>query len=255
MLAAKHESKPEYTGIHISTRERVFKLLEKNHGLKPKQLLKLLDLDDSKRGTVTTYRKNWKKEYKNRQALKCLKFHSVRCWIYALKKMDRSYAVSKGWIQTDAKNRMLLWKSKLGRLEWFETGRINIWIKKPAHEGKLKQLLANSIFRTGVIENFETFNLWCDSWRKKRAHLTYDTGQKLPYAKIELLKESLGVVAKLGDISHPTCLELEFAYPDFNEKNELLFQSVQAALRQFTDLFGNQGQNGSGRPRDDFMIS
>jgi len=28
------------------------------------------------------------------------------------------------------------------------------------------------------------------------------------------------VVAKIGDATHPTCLELEIAYPDWMERNE-----------------------------------
>lgn len=223
----------EYSDIpDLSMRQQVFKRLDKNPLLKPKDLCKLMGLTyELYGGTITQYKKQWKREYKNRQALKCLSFHNTRGWIYALKVFNRDSAVDRGWWKTRAKNRMLLWKDlKLGRLEWFLTGRINIWVKKPASWGRVKQLLANAFFATGVLTDIQIFDLWANSARFKGAHLVYDTGVRLPYAKIELLKDSNGVVAKLGDVTHPTSLELEFHYPDFEERNERLLEQVSKAL-------------------------
>jgi hypothetical protein len=31
-----------------------------------------------------------------------------------------------GWVSSWARNKWLLWKDRLGRLQWFETGRINL---------------------------------------------------------------------------------------------------------------------------------
>lgn len=228
------DEKREYLHIPLlSLRQQVFKILEKHHDLKPKELCKIMDLDYASRGgTVKEYRKQWKREYKNRQALKCLSFHGATGWIYALKSIDRKAALeSKVWQQTRARNRYLLCKVEgLGRLEWFETGRINIRIRKPATWGRVKQLLAYGFTWTNLIKDIDVFDLWANSARKKGSHLVYDTGERLPYAKIDLLREDLGVVVKTGDMSHPTSIEIEFHYPDWAERNEVLMQQISKAL-------------------------
>lgn len=262
----------EYSDIPIkSLRQQVFKLLNKNHELKPKELCKLMDLDYKQyRDTITQYRKQWKREYKNRQALKCLTFHNTRGWILALKVMDRQAAVERQgsvvWQQTRARNKMLLWKDqKLGRLEWFTTGRINIWIKKPATWGRVKQLLANAFFATGLIGDIQIFDLWANSARFKGSHAVLDTGERLPYTRIEFLKEALGVVVKTGDITHQTAIEIEFCLPDWAERNERLLQENMKvmehnakaletdaqALKNFSEFMKDLSQGKPQKPETD----
>jgi len=230
----------------LSLRQQIFALLEKNHELKPAEICKLMDLDYKKyRNYISKTKTEWKSYYRNRQALKCLSFHNTRGWIYAMKMMDRQAAMEKkGWLLTRARNRMLLWKDeKLGRLEWHLTGRIKIWIKKPATWGRVKQLLANAFFATNIIDDIQIFDLWAASARFKGSHLVYDTGEKLPYARIDFLKEPLGVVVKTGDVTHPTAIEIEFHYPDWAERSEVLMQqNIKAletdaqALRNFSEF-------------------
>jgi len=62
------------------------------------------------------------------------------------------------------------------------------------------------------------FDAFRDSVRFRGAHAVVDTGEKLPYVKIDLLKDQLGVVAKMGDLSHPTGLEIEFHMPKWAEE-------------------------------------
>jgi hypothetical protein len=215
-------------------------------------ICKILSINYKKSGsTVKTYRYEWKRQYKNRLPLKCLKYHNVRGWIYALKSMSRKTALDCGWNPTNSKSHMIIFKDSIGRLEWFPTNRINIWVKKPSTKGRVKQLLANGFFRTGLIFRLDIFEQWVLSARLKGAHLVFDTGEKLPYARIDLLKDSMGVVVKLGDITHPTGLEIEFAYPDFNEKNELLFKRIE---KLFNQLLSSGESLDLAKPRDDFMI-
>ena len=247
----------------FSLRQRVFRLLEKNHELKPMDLCKLLDENYRIHGaTVKQYRKQWKREYRNRQALKCLSFHNTRGWVYALKVMPREKAADESgvfWVQTKARNKMLLWKDLLGRLEWHLSGRINIWVKKPATWGRVKQLLANAFFQTGLLMDIQVFDLWANSARFKGSHLVYDTGERLPYAKIEYLKGSLGVVVKTGDVTHPTAIELEFTYPDFEERNErvleqnskILEQNLEA-MKEFRDVMKDLSQPKIDKVKPDF---
>jgi hypothetical protein len=249
--------KREHSHIHdLSLRQQTFKILEKYHDLKPKELCKVMELDYQAHGeTVRQYRKQWKREYKNRQALKCLSFHNTRGWIYALKMLDRQAAVEgKVWLQTRAKNRMLLFRDReLGRLEWHLSGRINVWIKKPATWARVKQLLAKGFSWTGLIDDIQIFELWAASARFKGSHLVYDTGERLPYAKIEYLKEALGVVVKTGDVTHPSAVEIEFHYPDYVERNERILEQVSKALelnsRQIKEFSAVLQDLSQGKPR------
>ena len=244
----------------LSLRQQVFKLLEKNHELKPKDLCKLMGLNyATRKETVKQYRKQWKREYRSRHALKCLSFHNTRGWVYALKVMSRDLAVERFWVQTRARNRMLLWKDKFGRLEWHVSGRVNVWVKKPATWGRVKQLLANGFFKTGLLQDVQVFDLWANSARFKGSHLVYDTGERLPYARIDYLKESMGFVVKTGDITHPTAIEIEFNYPDFAEKNEKLLEQTSKALelnsqqiQQFSQLLQDLSQPKVDKPKPSF---
>lgn len=241
----------------LSLRQQTFKLLDKNHILSPLNLCKLLSLDHVQHGaTIRQYRAAWKREYKKRQALNSLSFHRARGWIRALKmesfrfgaegSRERAVMIQAGWrAARNSRNGMVYFVDKfLGRLEWFgSTGRINVWLKKPATKGKLKQLLANGFLKTERIKDVDVFDLWANSARFKGAHVTLDLGEKLPYGKIDFLKDSLGVVAKTGDLSHPTCLELEYCYPDWMEKNERLLELSKEAIKlnseqiqQFTSM-------------------
>ena len=239
----------EYSDIHTSIRKRTFKFLEKNHDLKPSDLCTLLGISYQIYGpTITQYRRQWKCEYKNRLGLKCLKFHAARGWIYALKLIERTAALGRSdvtggvWRLSRSRNRMFVWKDAYGRLEWFETGRINLWIRKPATPGKVKQLLAGAFYATGLVSDIQVFHLWANSARFKGAHAELDLGQHLPYARVDFLKDSLGVVVKMGDASHPTSLEIEFVYPDWAERNERLLDQNRRALENFSDFLKDLGQ-------------
>lgn len=259
---------PEYSDIHTSLRKRVFKILEKNHTLKPSEICLILKIPyEFHGGTITQYKAQWKREYKNRLGLKCLTYHAARGWIYALKMLKREDVdrlINAGWRETRARNRMLVWnrdKTTLGRLEWFLTGRINIWVKKPATWGKVKQLLAKAFCWNSLIESTEVFELWANTARFKGAHATYDYGERVPYARVDFLKEALGVVIKTGDVSDPTCLEIEFVYPDWAERLEKLvdinrkaLEQNNQAIRNFNDFLKDLGQPKKLDPKKDHSM-
>ena len=217
-------------------KQRIFSLLEKNHDLMPLTICKLLDLPKKSADYVGHKKTEWKHDFRNRLPLKCLKFHRARGWIHALKIMDREAAVGVGWLQSKARNGMLVWNRDplLGRLEWFRTGRINEWIRRPATKGKALELLAKAFSWTKLIPDMNVFAAWAATLRFKGSHLTFDTGEKVPYAMIDFLKESNGVVFRAGDISDPTKYELEFHYPDWAERNELLFTQITKFLQDLS---------------------
>jgi len=245
----------------IPLKERVFLKLNKYPNIKTEDLCKLLNIRYyDYRNTIYSYKSEWKKsKQKDRQRLKALSCHAVRYFGYVLKSVRRELAFKVGWEGTRAKNRMIVWKDRkrFGRIEWFETGRVNCWVRKPASLGKMKQLLANAFFATGLVFDINIFNEWAEGFRLKGFHLVLDTGELLPYAKISCLKDEVGVVAVIGDDSHRMGLELQVVLPDFRERQEQLQQltlqvldSNSKQIQQFSVLMkqtidvlnGNNGQ-------------
>lgn len=224
-----------------SLRQQVFALLDKDHELKAQLICRILNLPYPLKGsTIRNYCSQWRCNYRKQLAPKCLRYHRVRGWLYALRTFDRVRAKTVGWVLSGARNRGLLWKDGLGRLVWFETGRVNFHLRKPSSQARLKQLLANGFMWTGLCGDVRVFEEWVKSAQLKGAHLTLDLGVPLPYSRTEHLKESNGVVAKTGDLSHRTCLELEFCYPEWAEKNELALKQLTQFFRDFLGLSSNR---------------
>lgn len=245
-MVKKDDYQTSHTLSDLTIKARVVKELNKNPLLTAKPLCFILQLDyNYYKDYIAHIRSEWKHDLRFRQGLKGLiSIHNWHGYIYAIKELDRKkdklvteFAVEHGWILTKAKNRMLLWKDKrLGRLEWFETGRIKIWLKKPVTLGNLKQLFADAFLWTKMIDSVDLFEKWLKTFKKKGFHFIFDTGQKLPYAKIDLFKGSNGIAIKTGDISHPTCIELEINYPDWAERLELLTDQNIKAIEKFAEF-------------------
>lgn len=164
--------------------------------------------------------------------LKCPKFHGWHGFIYSLVDMKRELV--KGWVESKGKNRCYIYRDSLGRLEWFETGRINVWVRRPVSEGKKVQLLANGFYKTDLILDIKVFAEWVKTLKMKGVHCVVDTGLALPYTKIDLFGESNGVVLVLGDKSHRTGAELRVNLPDWAERFELQQRQNVQALENLT---------------------
>jgi len=178
---------------------------------------------------------DFRSDLQNSQGLKGLNWHHWHGFLFCLKGVSREAAVAAGWIRTAARNRYLLWKDKgLGRLEWHESGRIKVWVKKPVSEGKKLQLLANGFFQTFLITDIKVFTEWARTLRMKGVHCAADTGYELPYLKLDLFKESNGVVILSGDKSHRTSIEAQVNLPDWQEKNETMLQQCQRTIETFS---------------------
>ena len=218
----------------ITIKKQVEDLLKQNPLLKPLQLCKILNLDYDQHGNyITVLRSKWKTLAKSELGSNRLEFHHWHGFVYvpAECRRQRGAAVEQGWMETKSRNRFLLWKSRIGRLMWFRTGRVNVWIRKPANKGKAAQLLANAFFKTYLIPDIRDFERFLASLRFKGASVTVDVGLKLPYTKLSFLKKSNGVEITLGDLSHPTCIEVDYHYPDWAEHIEAL---VEGFRRLFT---------------------
>lgn len=213
-------------------RQQVFSELQKNPLLTAKSLCKLLNLPYPKyQAYVANLRSLWKSNYKNELGSKC-SFHGVFGWCVVPLGVVRSGAVGVGWVLSGARNRGLVWRDVLGRLVWFETGRVNVFVRRPASKGKAYQLLCNGFSFTKLITDFAILERLLLSLRFKGAHAVFDIGERLPYKVIDLFKLSNGVKIKLGDLSHPTAVEVEFCYPDWCERNEKLIGEFVGLLKQ-----------------------
>lgn len=218
---------------------QVNELLKKNPLLTAKPLCKLLNLPYPKyKDYIDHIRSKWKTDYKNELGSKC-SFHCAFGNARVPLRLDRVGACGVGWVLSRARNRPLIWKDTLGRLVWFETDRVNVFVRKPASLGKAYQLLCNSFSFTRLITDFVVLEQMLKSLKFKGAHAVFDTGERLPYKVIDLFKLSNGVKIKLGDLSHPTAVEVEFCYPLWAERNEQL-------LSEFLVLLKNA--NGTGVP-------
>jgi len=221
-----------------SLRSQIADLLNKNPLLTPKPLCKLLGLDYQVHGRyVANARSFWKYHHRNERGSKC-SLHGWRGWCYLDPNISggiRTRAVAVGWLASRARNRWLLWKDRLGRLQWFETGRVNLYVRKPANLGRAYQLICNGFSFTGLITDFKVLEQVLVSVRFKGAHYVFPVGQRLPRLTVDLFQKSNGVVIKVGDATHPDSLEVIATYPDWAERNERMFEQLNDTLKRLLE--------------------
>jgi hypothetical protein len=222
-----------------SIREQVFSYLDKNPLLTSKPLCKLLGLQYREYGKyVANLRSSWKYHHKNERGSKCSS-HGWRGWCYLPRETVRDVrgrAVDVGWLRSRARNKWLLWRDRLGRLQWFETDRVNLYVRRPANLGKAYQLICNGFSFTGLITDVKVLEQVLSSIRFKGAHYVFPVGMRLPCLTIDLFQKSNGVVVKVGDRTHPDSIEVLANYPDWGERNERLFVQLHDFLSKLLDL-------------------
>ena len=214
-----------------SLRKTVFGLLQKDPLLTAKDMCRALSLPYGKYGAyVNNCKSFWKSNCGNERGSKC-SIHAWRGWCYVPDGVDRSRALGVGWVSSRARNRWLLWKDRFGRLQWFETGRVNLYVRKPANLGRAYQLVCNGFSFTGLITDIKVLEGILASVKFKGAHYVFETEQRLPRLVIDLFTKSNGVVIKVGDASHPNSVEVVTCYPDWAERNERMFEEIKGLLR------------------------
>jgi hypothetical protein len=145
----------------------------------------------------------------------------------------RDLAINVGWISRRARNRWLLWKDRLGRLQWFETGRVNLYVHRPANLGKAYQLVCNGFSFTGLLTDVKVIEQILASVRFKGAHYVFNAGQRLPRLVVDLFARSNSIIVKVGDTSHPNGVEIISCYPDWAERNERFLNDIKCLLSQY----------------------
>jgi hypothetical protein len=157
--------------------------------------------------------------------------HAWRGWCYVPDGVDRARAMSVGWVCSRARNRWLLWKDRLGRLQWFETGRVNLYVRRPANLGRAYQLVCNGFSFTGLITDVKVLEGVLASVKFRGAHYVFETEHRLPRLVIDLFAKSNGMIVKVGDTSHPYAVEVVTCYPDWAERNERTLDEIRWLLR------------------------
>lgn len=225
----KHDS---LTSHSKTIKETVYALLDQNPLLTPKQLCKMADLPYKKyRDYVTHIKTAWKYDPRKQHGLKC-SVHAWRGYTFLPIEWPPEVLVKAGWIKTRARNKWFLWKEKLGRLQLFGTGRLNLYVRKPASLGRAYQLVCNAFSFTGLITDMKILQGVLKAIKFKGAHYVFPTGQRLPQLTVDLFGKSNGIIVKVGDRSHPNSIEILAYYPDWGERNEALIRDFMDLIRQ-----------------------
>lgn len=214
---------------------QVRKLLDQNPLLTGKPICKLLDLDYKQHGkSVNNIKTLWKYHHKNEQGSNCSNpdVHAWRGFCHVpVGLVDRKAALEHGWSESRSRNRFLLWKdARLGRMQWFETNRVNLYVRKPANLGKASQLFCLGFYANGLISDIKILEPILRTLHFKSAHFAFKTNERLPRINIPLFQESNGIFIKLGDRSHPHSVEVIASYMDWAERWERLAEKQLEAL-------------------------
>lgn len=229
----QHDNHINHVSSSNSIKRQVYALLDKNPLLHAKQICKLLNLNHALKGDYIRHIKhNWKYDSERQRGLKCSS-HAWRGWSFlpfVVSEGFRARAVKGGWVPTRARNKWLLWRDKIGRLQLFTTGRLNIWVRKPVTPGRVYQIVCNGLSWTGLVTDLKVLEGILKGIRFKGAHYVFDTTQPLPRLTIDLFSKSNGIVIKVGDRSHPNSVEIIAHYPDWGEKTEQLLNKFMRVL-------------------------
>lgn len=240
-----------YVNYSVSLRKQVFKLLDENPLLSPKMLAKQLEMTPKEykfhRQTLTNYRSQWKYTHENERRSRCSDFHCYKA-VVVLKGVEqpaREVAVAGSWVLSKARNKFLIWRGKLGRVVWFTTGRVLLFVRKPGNLGKAKQLFCDAFASTGLITDLKVVCEICDRIRPKSCHFPYETSQRLPKFEIRDFVDSHGILIKVGDRSHPNAVEVVAEFTSYIEK----LSDFMDGFQQFFESLNKP--NGSVKPLGD----
>lgn len=230
-----------------SLKRQIWKKLDENPLLSPKELAKLLDLPYKQyRNYITKERSNWKYYHESERGSKCSSFHCYKAKV----RMDKGLSdelrgklhfgapglfVGFGWRLSRSRNRFLEWRGRYGRVVWFETGSVRLFVKKPGNLGKAKQLFCDAFISTGLLTDLRVFSPILDKISPKSCHFTYETPQRLPMVTIADFAESHGITIKVGDRSHPNAVEV---IAEFTRKQDEIEEKVSYVFDAFRAVNG-----------------
>ncbi len=265
-----------YASYGVSLRKQVCKLLDENPLLSPRKLADLIC--DSKaealkfykehRQVLTNYRNFWKYNHENERGSKCSNLHCFKAKV----RLDRAFSqalrriveldVEKGffvygWVCSGARNRFLIWRGRLGRVVWFETGTVTLHVKKPGNLGKAKQLFCDAFGNTGLLTDVQVLVRYADKIWQKGLHAPYASSSRLPKMEIKDFVDSHGILIKSGDRSHPNAIEVIAEFPSYAEKlietvekKEFEILELRSQVKELVGLLKNPEAQPATKPGD-----
>jgi hypothetical protein len=239
-----------YQSYPVSIRAQVFKELDQNPLNTAKNLAKLLNLSyKTHRQYLNNLRYQWKYHHENERGSNPSISHNCKyLGLVREGEVRRADATNKGWELSRARNRFLVYRDpgRLGRIAWFETGLLVLNVRPVANEGKAKQLFCNGFFQTGLISDVNVLNACVNRVHVHSGHTPFATPQRLPKTTITAFAESHGITIKLGDRSHPNCVEVLWEVQREVEKVGNLAEGFVKFMDSFNSLVGGlNGQNSS----------
>lgn len=249
----------QYLGYLSNKRKAVFAALDKNPLLTPVTLVAVLEIPSSEYKKEKAYLKKLKYEWKGyhkseRGSIRCVPdevhnvFYRGELSVDLVRdlriKLDAVFRVSgavwvlgypfsevnSGWRKTASRNHFLLYKNRLGRVRLFDTGTVELYVRKPASKGKAMQLFSYAFINSKLIDSIQVL----EKFQKNlltRMHAAFDVGQRLPNVKIGAFKESHGFTFVSGDRSDPTKFEFMFEYNAEVEAARNIFAQVGELLK------------------------
>jgi len=142
----------------------------------------------------------------------------------------KSEALSNGWRQSSNRNRMLVFKDKLGSVQWFESGTAIVMPKGSSRLADAKTLLWRAFSWLDVMELSRLCDGSCTEFEK---HWVFDVGVALPRFKLPFFRDTHGLTIK-SDGSHPGKLEVVETVPlylqNFITTQNLMAQNIRSHL-------------------------
>lgn len=234
-------------GYPVSIRQDVFSELSKNPLLTPKPLAKILGLPWPKyKNYIARLKTEWRSNHGSElRSSGSLPDEVHRCFFVGVVPLglDRVVAVGRGWLRTRSRNRFLLWRVRgLGRIRWFETGNVELYVRKPATDERLLRLFCCGFTRNGLIVDADVIKRCVDSLRVQGGKATWYTPERLPYLRIPLFRDSNGVEFVMGDKSDPRGVHVIFRYQEQLQRFDRFFEA-------FEGFFGLHNGDGVGKEK------
>jgi hypothetical protein len=236
-------------------RQQVFKLLDQNPLLTAKSLAKQLDLSKEQtkyyQGYLRKLKYDWKHDHKKQLgSIRSVPDDLHRAFFVGKLNLsiDRLDGVG-GWSRTRSKNHFRLFRNQLGRIRFFGTGTVELYVRKPANLGKAMQLFCDGFTKNRVVTDILVIEAFQKSLRIRGFHAVFNTDERLPYLKIPLFKGSNGIEVILGDRTHPNSAELIVNYMDQVEQARNLIEELSKA---FGLMNSNKENLGIGSIKNDY---
>lgn len=200
----------DYASKEDSIKHRVSALFQRNPRVTAKKTCSILHLSYPERGQLI---RNYLSEF--RRNLHFGNIPSVpislphrRIWVWnrvvwSVGAQER--ALSCGWKLSRNRNGMLVFRSGLGSVEWFQSGTVLVLLRVASHLGYAKSLVSQAF---SWLDDAELLRLCEGSFREIRRHWVFEQGKPMIRFEVRQFQKSHGLRI-FSDGSHPSAVEVE----------------------------------------------